>query len=56
MRNKLRHLWKDEEGQDSTEYGLLLALVALFAISTMKTLANGIHNVFSNAAASLSTT
>jgi len=56
MRNKLRHLWKDEEGQDSTEYGLLLALVALFAISTMKTLASAIHNVFSNAAASLSTT
>jgi len=56
MRNKLRYLWKDEEGQDSTEYGMLRALVALFATSTMKTLASAIHNVFSNAAASLSTT
>jgi pilus assembly protein Flp/PilA len=56
MSNKLRHLWKDEEGQDLTEYGLLLALVALFATASMKTLASAIHNVFSNAAASLSTT
>ena len=56
MRNMLRHLWKDEEGQDLTEYGLLLVLIALVAISTMSTLGSAISNVFSNAASSLSTT
>jgi len=56
MRNMLRRLWKDEKGQDLTEYGLLLVLIALVAITTMKTLGSAISNVFTNAAASLSTT
>jgi pilus assembly protein Flp/PilA len=56
MKNILRHLWQDEEGQDLTEYGLLLVLVALAAIATMKTLASALSNVFSNAASSLSST
>jgi len=55
MKNLFVRLWKEEEGQDLTEYGLLLVLVALAAITTMKTLASAISNVFSNAAASLST-
>ena len=56
MKNLLRRLWKEEEGQDLTEYGLLLVLIALVAITTMKTLGAAVSNVFSNAAASLSTT
>jgi len=56
MRNVLRHLWKDEGGQDLTEYGLLMVLIALVAIATMNTLGSSISNVFTNAADSLSTT
>jgi len=56
MKNLLVRLWKEEEGQDLTEYGLLLVLIALVAITTMKTLGSAISNVFTNAAASLSTT
>ena len=48
-------LWKEEEGQDLTEYGLLLVLLALAAIGSMGTLANAINNTFSNAAANLGT-
>ena len=55
MKTMLRHLWKDEEGQDLTEYGLLLVLIALVAIATMGKLGSAINNVFSNAAASMST-
>jgi len=55
MKNLFVRLWKEEKGQDLTEYGLLLVLVALAAITTMKTLASAISNVFSNAAGSLST-
>ena len=54
MRNMLRYLWQDEEGQDLTEYGLLLVLVALSAIATMQTLASALSNIFSNSASSLS--
>jgi len=56
MKNLLVRLWKEEEGQDLTEYGLLLVLIALVAITTMKTLGSAVSDVFSNAAASLSTT
>jgi len=56
MRIMTRRLWKDEEGQDLTEYGLLLVLISLVAIATIGKLGSSINNVFSNAAASMSTT
>lgn len=54
MNNLVRRLWHEEEGQDLTEYALLLALIALGAIGAMKTIAATINNVFSNAAGNLS--
>ena len=55
MKNLAKRLWKEEEGQDLTEYALLLVLIALVAIVSMKTLGQTVSNVFSNAAANLST-
>ena len=55
MKQLLMRLWKDESGQDLTEYALLLVLIALAAITSMKALASTINNVFSNAAANLAT-
>jgi pilus assembly protein Flp/PilA len=54
MRNMLRNLWQDEEGQDLTEYGLLLVLIALAAVAAMGNLASAISQVFTNASGSLS--
>lgn len=54
MKNLLMRLWKEEEGQDLTEYALLLVLVALAAIGSLSTLASAINNVFSSAASNLS--
>ena len=51
----LERLWREEEGQDLTEYALLLAMIALGAISSMGILAKTINNVFSNASASIAT-
>jgi pilus assembly protein Flp/PilA len=55
MKNLLNRLWKEEEGQDLTEYALLMVLIALVAIASMKTLGTTVSNVFSNAAANLTT-
>jgi pilus assembly protein Flp/PilA len=55
MKKHLLRLWREEEGQDLTEYALLLVLLSLAAIASLGTLANAINNVFSNAAANLST-
>ena len=46
-------LWKEEEGQDLTEYALLLVLIALAAVAAMKGLSTSINGVFSTASASL---
>ena len=54
MKQILRRLWKETAGQNMTEYALLLVLIALAAVASMSTLASTIKNVFSNAAANLS--
>ena len=53
MRKLLWRLWREEAGQDLTEYALLMVLIALAAVASMKTLANAISNVYSNAAVNL---
>jgi pilus assembly protein Flp/PilA len=53
MTELLKRLWQEEEGQDLTEYALLLVLIALAAITVMGTLGSAINNVFSTAASNL---
>jgi len=53
MRKSFMRLWKEEEGQDLTEYALLLVLIALSAVAIMGTLGNAINNVFSDGASTL---
>ena len=49
----LKRLWKEEEGQDLVEYGLLVVLIALGAIAGMNTLAKDINTVFGSAGTDL---
>ena len=51
----LQKLWREEQGQDLTEYALLLVLVALGAIAAMTSLSTAISTVFSNAATNMTT-
>jgi Flp pilus assembly pilin Flp len=53
MKITLKKLWKDESGQDLTEYALLLVLLTLAAIGSLSTLAQAINGSFKNAAAGL---
>ncbi len=53
MKSLSRRLWKDEEGQDLTEYGLLLVLIALAAVAAMTALASAISAAFGNASSNL---
>lgn len=56
MKMLLKRLWQEEEGQDLTEYALLLVLLALAAVGSTKTLANAISSAFAQAANNLTTT
>jgi Flp pilus assembly protein, pilin Flp len=54
MKQLMVRLWKEEEGQDLTEYALLLVLLALAAVGSLSTLASAISNAFAAAASNLS--
>ncbi|HZT71785.1 MAG TPA: Flp family type IVb pilin [Terriglobia bacterium] len=49
----LKRLWREEEGQDLTEYALLLVLIALAAVAVMGTLGSTISNAFNTASSTL---
>jgi Flp pilus assembly pilin Flp len=56
MRRFILHLWRDESGQDLTEYALLLVLISLVAITSMQRVATAIRDVFNTTATNLTTT
>jgi len=49
----LARLWREEAGQDLTEYALLLVLLSLAAIGSLNALATAINGVFSSAVTNL---
>jgi pilus assembly protein Flp/PilA len=55
MREAFLNLWFDEDGQDLTEYALLVVLLALAAVAGIQGLATAISSTFANAATNLNT-
>ena len=53
MQALLKTLWRDDSGQDTTEYVLLVLLVALAVTAGMLVLATSINGAFESAAAKL---
>lgn len=56
MKHLLKRLWQEDDGQDLTEYALLVVLIALAATAAMSKLASAISDAFSSVASGLSTT
>jgi pilus assembly protein Flp/PilA len=55
MKNLLVGLWRDEDGQDLIEYGLLLVLVALLSVTFVTSIGTALSKIFQNAATALNT-
>lgn len=53
MKLMLLRLWCDEEGQDLTEYALLLVLLVLAAVTSLSALAVAINGVFQSVSTNL---
>ena len=49
MKNIMKRLWKEEEGQDLIEYVLLIALIALLAAAGFPGMVTAIKGVFTSA-------
>jgi len=52
----LKRLWKNEVGQDTAEYALLLLMIALALIVSVQAFRTAISNAFSRAGGQLSGT
>ena len=53
MQNFWKRLWHEDEGQDLTEYALILVLISLVAIVAMKLIGSTVHDVYSNASSNM---
>ncbi|MGB2890003.1 MAG: hypothetical protein WBC04_20090 [Candidatus Acidiferrales bacterium] len=56
MNRIAKRLWRQEEGQDLTEYALLLVLLVLAAIGSLSNVATAINAVFAKAVQNLNAT
>jgi Flp pilus assembly pilin Flp len=53
MRELLEMLWRSEEGQDLTEYALIVVLISLVAVVILRTIGTVVFNTYSNASSNL---
>lgn len=53
MKEIIKRLWSEQDGQDLIEYALLVALVALAAVVGMNSLATAINTEFTSLGTSL---
>lgn len=48
MMDKVKSLWRDEEGATMVEYALMLALIAVVCILVITALGGKVHDTFQN--------
>jgi Flp pilus assembly pilin Flp len=49
MREVWTRLWRGEDGQDLSEYALILVLISLIAIAVLRVIGSSVHNLYSTA-------
>ena len=49
----LRRFWNDEQGQDITEYAVMLAVILVIVIGTVRLIGSNANTVFSQVASSV---
>jgi Flp pilus assembly pilin Flp len=53
MKNFLRKLWHEDEGQDIAEYAVMLAVILVIVVGTIRLIGSNANNVFSSVASSI---
>jgi Flp pilus assembly pilin Flp len=53
MREYLRNLWLEDEGQDIAEYAVMLAVILVIVVGTVRLIGSNSSTVFSNVASSI---
>jgi len=53
MRNLIRRIWSEDQGQDIAEYAVMLAVILVLVVGTIRLVGSNANNVFSNVASSV---
>jgi Flp pilus assembly pilin Flp len=53
MKEILRRMWSDEQGQDIAEYAVMLAVILVIVVGTVRLIGSNSNTVFSNVASSI---
>lgn len=53
MKDILRKLWYEDEGQDIAEYAVMLAVILVIVVGTIRLIGGNANNVFSSVASSI---
>jgi Flp pilus assembly pilin Flp len=53
MKEVLRRLSREEQGQDIAEYAVMLAVILAIVVGTIRLIGNSANNVFSSVASSI---
>jgi Flp pilus assembly pilin Flp len=55
MKDVLRNMWRDDEGQDVAEYALMLAVILVVVIGAVRLIGTNASNIFNAASDQLTT-
>jgi Flp pilus assembly pilin Flp len=53
MRNLIRRIWSEDQGQDIAEYAVMLAVILVLVVGTIRLVGSNANNVFSSVASSV---
>jgi pilus assembly protein Flp/PilA len=53
MKDLLQSLWRNQQGQDIAEYGVILAVIVVLVIGTVRLVGSNANNVFSSVSSSV---
>jgi Flp pilus assembly pilin Flp len=53
MRDLVRRIWSEDQGQDIAEYAVMLAVILVLVVGTIRLVGTNANNVFSNVASSV---
>jgi Flp pilus assembly pilin Flp len=53
MKNFVRSLWSNQDGQDIAEYAVMLAVILVIVVGTIRLVGSNANNVFSSVASSV---
>ena len=53
MKDLLRKVWLDDQGEDIAEYAVMLAVILVIVVGTIRLVGSNANNVFSETASSI---